>query len=269
MFAVTFNESWEVLSQLVPRPVHTALLQARAWWSAVWSTPTAGTRMRWSACAASARTNTPWVTARCAGPTSWPSSASWTPSSSPWWPSVWAAGRTNCCLRISKWRRKVAARLTLRGSFLTRSASSVYFITCCLKFRHPWPLTFPVLVADSLTGRCSCFQWSASIDVKIHPGRHNMIPVSIPCWFQITPKVREGEEVRPDRVYAHLPSTDSSFIYDRVFWISGSTLSTLYPQIKVPKPSWTSFFNDYCSETLLKIYCNCWFLLCCNLESLQ
>lgn len=32
---------------------------------------------------------------------------------------------------------KGSGRPTSRGSFLSRSASSVYFITCCLKLRHP------------------------------------------------------------------------------------------------------------------------------------
>lgn len=80
------------------------LVQVPVWSSAAWSTQTAGTAMRWRECAASRRTSTHWGPAPCAGPTSWPSWASWTHSSSPSWPLSWATVRTAWCLR-SCWEK--------------------------------------------------------------------------------------------------------------------------------------------------------------------
>ncbi|CDQ60085.1 unnamed protein product [Oncorhynchus mykiss] len=57
--------------------------------------------------------STRWGTARCAGPTCWLSLASWTPSSSPSWPSCWATGRTTSSWRSSlKQNKKIEIRET-------------------------------------------------------------------------------------------------------------------------------------------------------------
>ena len=83
--------------------------QPHWWWWAAWSTRTAGTLRRWRGCVAREQISTAWGTAPCAGPTSWPSSASWTPSSSLSCPSPSATGRINCCQMNSRWREEVKA----------------------------------------------------------------------------------------------------------------------------------------------------------------
>lgn len=66
----------------------------------------AGMLMRWRGCAEKGRTNTPSAPAQCAGRTSWPLWASWTPSSYLSWPSCWATDRMDLCPR-SCWETKV------------------------------------------------------------------------------------------------------------------------------------------------------------------
>lgn len=98
------------------------------WWWAAWSTRTAGTLRRWRGCVARRQISTAWGTARCAGPTSWPSSASWTPSSWHFCPSPSATGRTNCCQMTLRWREQVSvSRLITVG----KTQGLLIIVLCC------------------------------------------------------------------------------------------------------------------------------------------
>lgn len=82
--------------------------QLPGWWLAAWSTLTAGTRARWSACVGTRRTSTHWVPAPCAGHTSSASLASLMLSYSPSWPLCWGIGRITSSHLILKWKIKVS-----------------------------------------------------------------------------------------------------------------------------------------------------------------
>lgn len=86
-------------------------------------------------CAVNTRESTVWATARCAGPTSWPSSASWTPLSSPSWPSCWGTDRVTSYRR--NWRPSARVR---SGKWTTTSIFST--ITDILPLKRPKIMCF-------------------------------------------------------------------------------------------------------------------------------
>lgn len=88
-------------------------LCASCW--AAWSSRMAGTLRRSETCAGPRPGSTPWETVRCVGRTSWPLSASSTPSSSPFWPSFWATDKRTCCRRSSSKRTKASTRFWVGG----------------------------------------------------------------------------------------------------------------------------------------------------------
>lgn len=103
--------------------------QPQAWWSAAWSTQTAGTQVRSGACVGSRQANTRWGTAPSAGPSCLPSSALETLSSSPSWPSCWATVRTSCSLMTIRPTEKV---------ILSTPGSRGFLPASCLRC-VPWP----------------------------------------------------------------------------------------------------------------------------------